>query len=196
MRYLKFFMAALIFMQLNPVSATDHDCEQCRGTIGPSIHGSTGKWLDLNVPHRNWRSFAVEDLGEDKQECEMCEREMIRYMHVMHHDNHEPLEVGCICAGHMQGDMEAAKSRDRVLKNRSTRRNKWLDLNWKTSKNGNPYLVTRETKDEDSHHIVITTRNGQYSSSIDRQYVNTWYPTIDAAKLAAFDHLWPSVQRQ
>ena len=166
-------------------AAEDHDCDQCRGTLGTSIHGSTGKWLDQNVPHRNWACLEVEDLGSASQQCQMCEREIVRYVHRMTHDDHDDLDVGCICAGHMEGDQAAAKLRDRELKSRTQRRDGWLGLGWKTSKSGNPYLKTRANKSDINPHIVTITkgRYGQFSASIDRTFLNTWYPSMDQAKL-------------
>lgn len=44
--------------------------------------------------------------------CEMCERESLRYVHIMTHPEFaRPLYCGCECAGHMEDDLEAARSR-------------------------------------------------------------------------------------
>ncbi|OJX14294.1 MAG: hypothetical protein BGO77_08305 [Caedibacter sp. 37-49] len=193
MKNYRFVLALLFTLGITSAYATDHDCDQCRGAIGASIHGSTGKWLDQNVPHRNWQCYEVEDLGQPSQDCEMCEREVVRYVHRMNHANHPSLNVGCICAGHMEGNLEAAKSRDKELRSRTQRRANWLALKWKTSKNGNPYIKTRANNlDNNPHHVVITKSGQRYSASIDKSYINKWYNTLDEARLAAFDQLWPS----
>lgn len=196
MKILNDIMKILIicFVAKTVTAAEDHDCAQCRGTLGASIHGSTGKWLDQDVPHRDWRCLEVEDLGSATELCQMCERETIRYVHRMEHDDHETLDVGCVCAGHMEGDKEAAKLRDAILKSRTQRRDHWLELGWKTSKNGNPYLKTRKNNNDPKPHVVAITKSkfGQFSANVDGTYLNTWYPSIDKAKLGAFDHLWPA----
>ena len=199
MSYFKNFLIILSFIFFQVINvhiaiSNDHECDQCRDTIGESIHGSTGKWLRHDVPHREWRCIEIEDIGSADKECEMCEKENIRYVHLMEHNNYENLSVGCICAGHMEGDIAAAESRDAQLKSRIQRRGNWLNLNWKTSEKGNPYLKTRKNNyDSTAHIIAITTgRFGRFSASIDKQFLNKWYDTSNEAKLAAFDYLWPA----
>ncbi|WP_010302357.1 hypothetical protein [Candidatus Odyssella thessalonicensis] len=196
MTRIKLFLTALCLAKTvaNVTACDDHDCRDCREVIMPSVHGSTGKWLDPKVPHRGWECDEVEDLGEASKLCEMCERETIRYVHYMSHPTHESLEVGCICAGHMEGDLEAAKCRDRDLKSRLSRRANWLSLaGWKISRNGNDYIHTRPNgTDSYSHHVVITcSRFGYYSFMVDGSFGKKWFPSPDKAKLAAFDYLWP-----
>src|SRR5690606_20719643 len=107
------------------------DCLQMRTYGG----GSSGKWLDNNTPKRGWSCTGAEDLGKGiTVECEMCEREKVRYIHHMSHGDKTPLKlrVGCICAGHMEGREDdeqaikransAAKQRDKDLRNRTARR--------------------------------------------------------------------------
>ena len=70
--------------------------------------GTRGKWSQAGVPHRGWQCIDIEDLGEPYAECQMCESQIVRYVHYMeHHSYSEILEVGCICAGHMEGDVAA-----------------------------------------------------------------------------------------
>lgn len=74
-----------------------------------------GKWSDPDVPKRGWSCAYVRDLGPGKDRhkiCEMCEVIHIRFVHVMRHPAGLELEAGCICAGHMEGDLAAARARD------------------------------------------------------------------------------------
>ncbi len=166
----------------------DHDCYECRAAIGPSIYGSTGKWRDHITPKRGWVCQEVEDLGTPSEECEMCEKETLRYVHQMSHPNYDRhLRVGCICAGHMEGDLAGAKARETKYKNYFHRRENWLDLKWHTSKKGNPYLK------KDKHLItIVTTKNPRlpYSASIDRNFLPNSYKTSNEAKMAVFEHLY------
>ncbi len=100
-----------------------------------------GKWSKEGVPHKGWVCFDIEDLGDPLQTCEMCEVQTIRYVHYMEHSDYdENLEVGCVCAGHMEEDYEQAKAREQKLKNAVQRRKNWLKRKWKISDKGNDYI--------------------------------------------------------
>lgn len=79
----------------------------------------------------------------------MCGKQIIRYVHHMVHPNYHPLNVGCICAGKMEGDIETAKKRENEFKNKEKRKENFLKLKWKTSRNGNSFLKNKK------HHIVL-----------------------------------------
>ncbi|EKE08851.1 MAG: hypothetical protein ACD_16C00248G0033 [uncultured bacterium] len=171
----------------------EHDCDESRKTFVSTLPGS-GKWKDDVTPKKNWTCQAIEDLESADSLCQMCEREWIRYAHTMQHADYKNLTVGCICAGHMEGDLKASKERESYFRSRSQRRTKWLDLAWKKSKKGNLYIKTRaNSEDEDSHIVTIFKgKYGKYSASIDQKYLEQWFPTVREAQYAAFDYLWPS----
>lgn len=100
---------------------------------GPT--GGRGKWGQPGVPKRGWVCQGIEDLGEPLETCGMCETMTIRYVHLMVHDDYpEELACGCICSGHMEQDIEAAKVRETTMKNRARRREAWPDLRaWRFS---------------------------------------------------------------
>lgn len=79
-----------------------------------------GKWSEPGVPHLGWECVAVADLGpkEDGEHvlCEMCEKETIRFRHHMQHADYTDLFVGVICAGQMEGNKQAAKDRDDLMR--------------------------------------------------------------------------------
>lgn len=106
----------------------------------------TGKWTQAGVPHRGWTCTTVDDLGAgESQICEMCEVTEIRYVHIMEHPVYpEPIEAGCICAGHMAGDLTAARQREQTAKNRTRRRSRWLSRRWHRSRSGAVYVNTPE----------------------------------------------------
>lgn len=73
--------------------------------------------------------------------CDLCGCNKVRFIHVMAHSSyHSTLEVGCICAGIMEGDMNAAKSREKNLKNEMLRRERFFDRDWKRASTGSYYL--------------------------------------------------------
>jgi hypothetical protein len=182
-------------------SQHNHDCgEHCCNDdrVGfKSGKAASGKWIQIGVPKRNWVCLDVEDRGIQDLKCQMCEREVVRYVHTMSHSHYRAfLKVGCICAGHMEGDENAvaAKERESYLRSRTQRRAKWLDLGWKFSAKGNSYLKTRSNSNDNKNHLIVITKSrfGSFSASIDNQFLNAWYQTEDEAKLAAFDYLNPA----
>lgn len=170
-----------------------HDCTDERLTF-VSTKTSSGKWKDEDVPKDEWKCYEIEDIGSASQRCQMCEREMIRYVHKMAHSEYQDLEVGCICAGHMEGDTDVSKSREGYFRARSSRRQSWLGLEWKLSKKGNQYITTRRNKfDQNNHRIVICkSRYNKFCPRIDNESMDQWFKTPEEAQYAAFDSLWPA----
>jgi hypothetical protein len=151
----------------------------------------TGKWTRAGVPHRGWTCIDVYDDCPDNEEptrvCEMCEIQIIRFVHVMRHREHPELEVGCVCAGNMQGDYAGARRREQWLKNRGARRRVWLKRKWRTSTRGNEYV------NADGFNVVVFWRNDQWSARVKHGdtdvelFVERRCETSAAAKLAALD---------
>jgi hypothetical protein len=155
----------------------------------PPHHRHRGKWSAPGVPHRGWVCVNVEDLGEsDSAVCEMCETTKIRYVHTMAHRNYpEALRVGCVCAGHMEQDLAAAREREARVRKRSSRRTRWLH-HWRTSRNGHPFINTKDglnvavfRKDQGWGARLVDRRTGYITESTKA------YASEEAAKLAAFD---------
>ncbi len=154
------------------------------------IAARRGKWSQPAVPHRGWICTDIEELREPQLICEMCESQIIRYVHYMQHpDFREILRVGCICAGNMEQDLNAARRREAAMQNRSARRRRWLTRKWRISARGNPWLRS------DGYRVIIYRRRQGWAATISSEdNVNVHhsrinYPTMDQAKLAAFDHL-------
>jgi hypothetical protein len=101
----------------------------------------TGLWAQAGVPHRGWSCEGVSE-NEDMQTCEMCDVMAIRYVHHMTHPDYpRTLEVGCVCAEHMENDYVGPRRREAALK----RRQGWLRRAWRTSWSGNDYITTAST---------------------------------------------------
>jgi hypothetical protein len=158
---------------------------------GHTLHG---KWSQPGVPHRGWIEVDVYDLGEPSQTCEMCEVMDIRYVHVVEHPEYpEQLEVGCVCAEHLTGDLVGPKAKEKKLKSIAKNKDTWSKKSWKMSAKGNPYL------NEDGFNLVIMR---DYVASPpawrvrvanrvtgQQKFGTKRYPTVDDAKLGAFDAL-------
>jgi hypothetical protein len=149
-----------------------------------------GKWSDAGVPHKGWHCVDIEDLGEPQATCEMCESQTIRYVHHMEHPSFQgALAVGCVCAGHMEGDQSAARGREASMRGRTSKRARWLTRNWRMSAKGNPTIKA------DGFRVTVYVRGQGFAATVAAQdgnglyHARRNYPTVDEAKLAAFDHI-------
>ncbi len=147
-------------------------------------------WDRPGIPHKGWKTFDVEDLGQDGgplasldyATCEMCGKERIRYVHVMEHDEYpDRLRVGCVCAENMSDDYVGPKEREKKLQSRATRRGRWLKNKWRESSKGNDYLNRR------GHNIGVFRQASHWGFWIDGNYSRAVYDSQDNAKLALFD---------
>lgn len=155
-----------------------------------AIKAQKGKWAEKGVPHKGWNCCDIEDLGEPKQICEMCESQTIRYVHHMVHPQFAvELKVGCVCAGNMEENILNAKGRDAMLKSRSAKRKRWLSRKWKISAKGNDYIEV------DGYRITIFFQNNTWAGCIDeingnyKDFSRRKYESKDKMKLACFDLL-------
>jgi hypothetical protein len=152
------------------------------------VRTATGKWRQPGVPHRGWVCTGIEDLGEPAATCEMCEVQTITYVHTMWHPDYpHPLDCGCICAGHMEQDLVAAREREAAVKRRGARRSRWLHRHWRTSRHGNPFL------NADGFNIVVFPHGTGFGARfVDnhtglKSFSPRSYFSEEMAKLAAFD---------
>jgi len=149
-----------------------------------------GKWSSAGVPHKGWHCIDIEDLGEPQAECEMCESQTIRYVHHMEHPNYgSVLAVGCVCAGHMEGDVAAAQGREASMRSRASKRSRWISRRWKISAKGNPTIKS------DGFRVTVYERGQGFGATIadvdgpSVHHARKNYSTMNQAKLAAFDHI-------
>ena len=72
---------------------------------------SHGNWGRPGVPHKGWVCVAVDDLGHPDHVCQMCQKELVRYVHTMAHPDYpDRLDVGCVCAAHMCEGYDAKRA--------------------------------------------------------------------------------------
>lgn len=161
------------------------------------VAAGRGKWSKAGVPHKGWQCVDIEDLGEPQIECDMCELQTIRYVHHMEHPNYpEILEVGCVCAGHMEGDVAAARTRESSMKSRAGKRKRWLSRKWRISAKGNPWIKA------DGYRVTVYRRGSGWAATVSSednslvQHSRRNYKTEDQAKLAAFDHITRLLARE
>ena len=86
----------------------------------------------MGAPLVGWYCEEVIDWGEATFTCELCGYKNVRFVHVMvHKDFSEKLRVGCICAGNLEGDIFAAKVRDKEARAKSRRKKNFLKKEWR-----------------------------------------------------------------
>ena len=99
---------------------------------------------EWNAPLAGWEwvdTYDVAEEGDVLVACELCDCPSVRFVHVMRHEKYfEDVNVGCICAGIMDGDILAAKERDRKMKNRASRKCNYLKKEWRANETGNHVL--------------------------------------------------------
>ncbi len=105
---------------------------------------------DWGAPLDGWVISSTYDRLEEKAElftCELCGCNRVRIVHVMKHEYYfERVSVGCICAGIMEGDILAAKERDRLMKNRAKRRERFPRRKWIKLSDGSFILYYRGSR--------------------------------------------------
>ena len=96
------------------VAGQDFDLEASEAETAPYRN----LWDDPDFPKTEWECTGISDSMEERSVCELCGQQNVRYVHHMHHPQYGDLNVGCICAGKMEGDIERAKQRERRFKSR------------------------------------------------------------------------------
>lgn len=146
---------------------------------------SDNLWKRDDIPHTGWYCVGITDLGSPCGVCEMCGYQIIRYVHHMIHPAYGQLNVGCICAGKMEGDIAAAKKREQDFKSKQTRRENFQKRKWRQSRNGNSFVKIKE-------HLVVLYRikgSSRWKYSLDNEFCVEVFDSREEALNAAFEAL-------
>lgn len=106
---------------------------------------------EWKAPLSDWYPTDLIDIEDENSSnglftCELCGCSRVRFVHVMEHDLYfESVSVGCICAGIMEGDILAAKERERLMKNRARRKRNFPKRKWKETPNGDYILMYKSS---------------------------------------------------
>ncbi|WP_082782262.1 hypothetical protein [Acetobacter senegalensis] len=153
-------------------------------------HTQRGKWSQAGVPKKGWSCVGVDDLEEPQQLCQMCESIEIRYVHIMEHPDYvDQLQVGCVCAEHMEEDYKRPREREQRLKKAAKRRTSWANRTWRVSRMGNPYLNV------EGFNLVIYARQDKWSVNIKNRASGITksgrklYSSVSEAKIGALNAL-------
>jgi hypothetical protein len=90
---------------------------------------ATGKWTQPGIPRKGWSCVDTDDLGSPDHVCEnvrargrsLCPRHGASGLWAV--------RVSCICAGHMEENLDGARKRAAFKANRK-RRARWLTREW------------------------------------------------------------------
>lgn len=91
------------------------------------------RWKDPSFPKSGWVCVEMyddldgevargdADLTDLRKVCEVCGQKLIRYVHVLAHDDYGgTIEAGCVCAGRLEMDVDRAKAREKEFLSRKT----------------------------------------------------------------------------
>jgi hypothetical protein len=152
----------------------------------------SNRWKQKDIPHKGWTLISVIDVREDGQSeeetdyenCMMCGKEKIRYVHIVDHPEvYEDYRVGCVCSEHLTDDYVNPKRLEQKLRNRTSKRKNWIKKEWKRSPKGNYYINFEE------HHLIIykDKKTNKYKVKIGEIFGNKIFDTIEKAKVAVFN---------
>src|SRR5699024_12303587 len=95
---------------------------------------------EWGAPLSGWYCDYIYDVADEEEDpdhidlltCELCDCAQVRFVHVMRHDEYfEAVPVGCICAGIMEGDIFAARERERLMKHGGQRERTVPPRHWR-----------------------------------------------------------------
>lgn len=150
-----------------------------------------GIWSEYpRIPRSDWYCTSIADAGDIQRICMWYGVAHVRFIHTMQHEKwHFPLEVGCICAGRIENDLEKAERREKALRLRASKRKRWVSRNLVSVK-GNAWL-----RYEGKILTIFQRKNGFAFVIADGDrlvYSPATYTDSEEAKLAVFDNLYPS----
>ncbi len=145
---------------------------------------------ELNAPLENWRCVGVVDGETADFICELCDCCKVRFIHVMVHPDYDgEIQVGCICAGIMEGNLVAAKARDDEARRKSQRRSNFRKKKWNENSK-NEWSVKYKQRSVLIERDAFLGRDF-YKISIDTDQYQWWdnrrIETLEDAKLCVFE---------
>lgn len=141
--------------------------------------------FDKTNEEKEWKCVGVTDLGAPCMTCENCNFMTIRYVHHMEHKDGRQLDVGCVCAGELEGDKDNSKNREIRFKSYLGKLQRFIQKEFEQSKNGNLYLKYKERLLV----IVQNKKTGKYKYSIDSIFCDEKFENIEELKKHMYNTL-------
>ena len=172
-------------LSANPASPEELEEQAKAEAVKKQLEDCENLWKRDDVPKTGWICKGVTDLGGPYGVCQMSGYQIIRYVHHMVHPEYGRIDAGCVCAGKMEGNIEAAKEREQEAKNKASRRENFKKRKWKTSRNGNSYIKVKD------HIVVLYKRktDNVWKCSVDNVFCVEIFETKEEAQMAAFEAL-------
>ena len=126
------------------------------------------------APLEGWRCMDVYDCMDNGQSgslfmCELCGCPSVRFVHVMRNELYfEDVMVGCVCAGIMEGDIPAARERERLMRNRAERKRNFIKHPWQSSR---PGAYARRYRSQD---MLILGRGDSFTVRVGEKSVSRY----------------------
>ena len=145
------------------------------------------RWNKQGIPHKGWKYVDLDDVEDNYEECEMCGKERIRYVHILEHSEYGTIRVGCICAANMVDSYVNPKEIERQFKNLANRRKNFIKQEWILKPSGNYSIkykgkwVTVVKSKYGSNYGVV--HNGEFLW----RYKNRKIFNLELAKKAVFE---------
>lgn len=115
------------------------------------------KLQNIGAPLDGWLCSQIDE-REVLTTCELCGCANVRYLHEMFHPEYIGLmNVGCICAGILEGNELGAKKREIEARNRTQRRMRFILKHWVEKQ---PGIFNRRYH---GYHYQIKCLNHQYA---------------------------------
>lgn len=139
----------------------------------------SGLFSQEDFPHKGWIEVDCEDLEYDREICEACETQEIRYVHVLKHPNYyREIRVGAECA-----DKLCENYNSKASERTAQKITRFLNSpRWKVSPKGNPHIK------KDNYHITIIHKDLWSFVISNAQMQPIWgnkYKTEKEAKIAS-----------
>lgn len=145
-----------------------------------------------------WKYIAAVDMAFEKRTgkdegrlclCDVCNRELARFVHILEHPEHGRVRCGKSCAAKLLGDKNLAKQMDKKAWETGVRKEIFLSKRWKANREKGTWFLFYE-----GHKITIMKskfKSESYGILLDGAQIWTWNDkdirSVDAAKELAFD---------
>ena len=125
------------------------------------------RWNKKGIPHRGWKFEYIEYYEDDYEQCEMCDKEGVRFIHILSHPEYGEIRVGCDCACKMLNDYVNPQQREKDFKNKLSRLNNFLKIQWRY----NPIKNTYSTRYKGEYITIIKSKYGNFGIAFQQETI-------------------------
>ena len=145
------------------------------------------RWDKKGVPHKGWVFEDIVDYEDEYTQCEMCDKEGIRFVHILSHPEYGEIHVGCECASKMLNDYVNPQQREKDFRNKINRLKNFLKIEWRY----NPTKRTYSAKYKGEYITIMQSIYGNYGIAFHQEKIWNFngkkVRDLETAKRFAFD---------